>query len=1042
MKILIVDDHPLFLSGLRALFQTEKQLEVCGEASNGKEAIDQVEQLKPDIVIMDINMPGMNGIEATKEILSRAEKTKILALSIHSDKQFVNEMLDAGVVGYLLKDDAPEELVKAIERVYNGDMYLSPGVTRTALSKDESDGEFAIINVQKNKLQRPPVLQDYIIRSRIIDELEGNLVKPLSLISAGAGYGKSIVISQWLEQTRFLHAWISMDEEHNDLRIFLSYLIEAIENVIPGSFKETSLAIKGLELPTFKDLSYILFNDLCDIEEDLILVLDDYHKINDERIHNLLDEWLRFPPPKVHLSIITRHDPPLNLSSLHIAGRITEIRMKELSFTDEEINGLFKQILRIELSDNAVQMLQDKTEGWIIALRLASMVIKSSEDVDQVMQTFEGGRNTFSDYLITEVVSTIPEHIKDQLFDSSILNRFCAELLDEIVHERAEKRQQQIHGKEFILWVRKANMFVINLDLEGKWFRYHHLFQVLLQEQLKKEYSEKEIIDLHLKASHWFEKELFLEEAMYHALTASEYNRAVEIVKTHRLDLLNTGKWQLLNRLYRKLPKSITEVDPELLLVEAYLSFYLADHGKVGIIVEMMEPLMSGIEIGSILHAEYIFFVGYTTMYLKGDPATSLKHFKTALIDIPESASEPRALVELFYPMSSQMAGQYTDAIKWLVKTINRSENFAPIRKNRLLLSMFLTSTAQADLDSVENYYLNGLRIARESKMGDSLGTCLMMSGQLFMRRGEWSMAIRYFEEAVSLKYSVHTRAVIDSMTALIILFSTLGQHVRCQELINELGSFTQELGDYYERFLWSCKIRYHLLIKDMTVVRDLLPKYSPSFVHLVFFIDVPEITYARALILEGSKENLRLAEEELNKLEKMIFAQNNWIHLLEVYALQALLYEKLGDVGKAQEKLVKSVELAEPGGVVAYYIELGKPLENMIKSMPEEFQGRPLVVEINRILTATNLNQTDQISIKPALDVTKEKREKLNVLTQRELEVLKCISEGLRNQEIAEKLFNSEGTIKKHISHMFQKMNVKNRLSLVSKAKEEGILV
>jgi DNA-binding NarL/FixJ family response regulator len=143
MKILIADDHPIFLSGLRSLFENNKKMEVVGEAKNGQEAVSLVKKLKPDIVVMDINMPVMNGIEATKEILSIAASTKVIALSIHSDKQFVKEMLDAGAVGYLLKDDAGSECISAIEKVTNGDMFLSSGVTRAALSKDKEDGELS-----------------------------------------------------------------------------------------------------------------------------------------------------------------------------------------------------------------------------------------------------------------------------------------------------------------------------------------------------------------------------------------------------------------------------------------------------------------------------------------------------------------------------------------------------------------------------------------------------------------------------------------------------------------------------------------------------------------------------------------------------------------------------------------------------------------------------------------------------------------------------------------------------------------------------------
>ena len=229
-KILIVDDHSFTRAGVKAIVETSNSNKVVGESVDGNDAIIKVREKQPDIVIMDINMPGLTGIEATKKILSENSSVKIMALSMHSGDHFVKEMLHAGAVAYLLKDDVPEELLKAIEKVEQGEMFLSSAVTRAALTKRDRSMD---LNILQTKLHRPPIRHDYITRQRIIDTLENNAILPLSIISAGAGFVKSTAVSDWLEKTSYLNTWISLDKEHNDFRTFLFYLIAAIEKIFP-----------------------------------------------------------------------------------------------------------------------------------------------------------------------------------------------------------------------------------------------------------------------------------------------------------------------------------------------------------------------------------------------------------------------------------------------------------------------------------------------------------------------------------------------------------------------------------------------------------------------------------------------------------------------------------------------------------------------------------------------------------------------------------------------------------------------------------------
>jgi DNA-binding NarL/FixJ family response regulator len=129
IKIILADDHRLMREGLRVLLETQPGIEIVAEAENGRETLQLVRKYKPDVVLMDIAMPDLNGIDATRQIVSEFPKIKIIALSMHTNKKFIVEMLTAGASGYLIKDSALEELSKAINTVINNRIYLSPIIT-------------------------------------------------------------------------------------------------------------------------------------------------------------------------------------------------------------------------------------------------------------------------------------------------------------------------------------------------------------------------------------------------------------------------------------------------------------------------------------------------------------------------------------------------------------------------------------------------------------------------------------------------------------------------------------------------------------------------------------------------------------------------------------------------------------------------------------------------------------------------------------------------------------------------------------------------
>lgn len=133
IKIFVADDHKVMREGLRTLIEKEPGMEVVGEAENGRIMLKLVQKLSPDVVITDITMPGLNGIDATRQIISENPSAKVIALSMHSDKHFVVGMLRAGASGYLLKECAFEEIAHAIRTVIVNKTYLSPGIATVVI---------------------------------------------------------------------------------------------------------------------------------------------------------------------------------------------------------------------------------------------------------------------------------------------------------------------------------------------------------------------------------------------------------------------------------------------------------------------------------------------------------------------------------------------------------------------------------------------------------------------------------------------------------------------------------------------------------------------------------------------------------------------------------------------------------------------------------------------------------------------------------------------------------------------------------------------
>lgn len=133
LRILLADDHTVVLQGLRKILEERPDWEVVAEAGDGREAVRQAEEHEPDVAILDITMPLLNGVEATRQIVKRCPSTRVLVLTMHSDEAYVNQVLKAGATGYLLKESADVDLIQAVSAVSQGKSFFSPAIARVML---------------------------------------------------------------------------------------------------------------------------------------------------------------------------------------------------------------------------------------------------------------------------------------------------------------------------------------------------------------------------------------------------------------------------------------------------------------------------------------------------------------------------------------------------------------------------------------------------------------------------------------------------------------------------------------------------------------------------------------------------------------------------------------------------------------------------------------------------------------------------------------------------------------------------------------------
>jgi LuxR family maltose regulon positive regulatory protein len=794
------------------------------------------------------------------------------------------------------------------------------------MEHDVGSGSQALEPILRTKLHRPQLNAELVSRDRLIKVMDHAGEVPLTLVSAPAGYGKSVLAAQWVEQLDNPVAWFSVDASDSELRVFLQYFFAAVDTVSPGACDATRELLAAGSLAPVPVLAGYLLNDL-DAMAPCAIVLDDYHRIEPlSPVHELMIRMLEHPPAQFRLVVASRQDPSFDLPSLRAAHRINEVRLQDLRFTGHETSEFLSATTDISVSDEALAHLEREVEGWAAGLRLVSLALRHVRDADAFLERLTGRLPQVQEYLLREVLAAQAAEVRDRMLASSILDRFCAGVLDAVCEPPDTDDQAGLTAADFMKELSKSNLFTVSLDARREWIRYHNLFQELLVSELQRLRGPDHVAALHLRASQWFEGEGLIDEALKHALAAEDVERAAELIARHRHDALNADQWYVLANWLALIPEATVQRHAELLMARAWI--VLNYHFRVEAVPPLLDEIESllGNEPGNEqVRGELAVSRGYI-FWLMGNGAESLQHLAVALERIPVSHVDFRSNAENVFAQANQMVGRKQQGIRFLDDLLAHPDLPQEMRKTRLLAARVFIHLTAGDLLEAEMANRRLWTVVERGGSAYVRAWTSYVQGLLYLQRCEWEAAVEYLGHSVAQRFIHHARAAVDSMTGLMLAYQALGQKDEAQAALQTLSGYVASLDDpAMESLVVSAEARLAILQGRLGTARRWLEATEPPpGGALLWWIDIPSITRCRAIIAAGSPGGFLKAEAQLKECAEVIEAQHNICQLIRVLTLMATACARQGKTDEALGTLERAVTLARQGDLVLPFVELG----------------------------------------------------------------------------------------------------------------------
>jgi LuxR family maltose regulon positive regulatory protein len=869
-----------------------------------------------------------------------------------------------------------------------------------------------MFTILATKLHVPPLRSGHVSRPRLVAKLNPGPDARITLVSAPAGYGKTTLVAEWLAQSQSTErkvAWLSLDEQDNDPVRFLTHLIAAIRPVNQALGEATLSMMKAPQPPPPEALITALINDIASLPVPFLLILDDYHVIHDLGIHRQVGFLVEHQPPQVHLVIITREDPPLPLPRLRARGQMVEIRQEDLRFSLGECEAFLNQVMGLDVAAPDVAALERRTEGWIAGLQLAGLSMQGREDVPGFIEAFTGSSRFVLDYLMGEVLERQPAEVQDFLLKTSVLGRLTARLCDAVT-----RRDDSLGTLQTL---DQGNLFVVPLDQSRSWYRYHHLFAELLRQHLRSTQADSES-ELHRRACAWFAAEGLLPEAIQHALAAADWDRAADLIGSSSVAMLSGGELTTLLGWLKALPDEVVYRRPALCRDYGWALTLTGQLDAAEGFLRGAEAAVRGDDglLGTILVAQAYH------LRARGDNAGAIERGQRALDLLPQSDPLSRGLVALTLGLAHWSRGNLQEAEKALLEVDRAAQQSS---------NHYARMTALSYLGVIEAIH-GGLRRAGEMcRQAIQLGgqsppvaPAHIELGALLYEWNDLEAAAHHLQIGIELSQRTGNLMILsDGYRTLAMLQQALGEPQAALATLQMADQLTyeHEVTPLTRMRNAACHVQIALAGGDLDSARHWAQQVTAPADASPFF-PLLGLSPARLLLTDGRKAQ---AAEALANLHDAA-SRAGWLSgVVEVRALQAMAADAPAD---ALGFLAGALDRAQPERFVRTFLDKGKPMRLLLERLRSQGgERKEYVLALLAAFGSPGGASTSQPLVEP--------------MSEREMEILRLLADGLSNQEIARRLVISVGTAKSHVHHILGKLNSDSRAQAVAKARGLGLL-
>jgi len=902
-------------------------------------------------------------------------------------------------------------------------------------------------NLLATKVHVPPLHGNLVNRPGLVSRLNEGIARGcrLTIISAPAGYGKSTLLSEWHAQAGLPVAWLSLEKGENSPARFWSYFVAALNTLAPvqqaniGS--EILQATRTLQPGSMEDQITVLINQLSALEGPVCLVLDDMHALSDSQIHQdltFLIEHLPQDAPKLHLVATSRMDPPWPLARWRARRELNELRAIDLRFEYEETRQFLQGALTFKLSPQEVAALQDRTEGWIAGLQMAAFSMQARyksqgpESVSLFIRTFSGSNRFILDYLLDEVFSQQSEEVRAFMYQTSILDQLSAPLCDAVIDKQG--------SQAFLEQLERANLFLIPLDEDQRWYRFHHLFAEFLRKQIKQLCPER-IPLLHQRASDWFAANHMPSEAIRHALAAGDIDRVHQAVSGNALAMVENAELFDVLRNFNDLSNHQFSSNPWLCMAYAWAKAYADPTTGMKELLQKAEHVFDNVQQDSERRhlCSHLAAIRAYLAWTNGEAELALEYVQRAMENLPEEDWAARTHLLNIQGLALQYRGDFLEATQSFEaalvagKKIGRVHELLYTSSNLAYVHLLQGHLREAfSLCQIAVYKTE--EVHQSSQRFPVLAHAYATKSYILIEWNELESAVSLARQAVALAEQWGQADALNyAMSCLSEALGAAGEFAEAFAVNLQAMKVTGTISPWYARISAENEIMLLLAKGDVPAAAK---KYESCFStseednnNKALFMQV-SLLYQQNHFLDVIKRIDKTLDELQQKGWNLL-----WIKLLPIYALSL---QALGREAEAQQALEMCLAAAEPEGYVRMFVERGAPMASLLKGT----QSRGVKVEyITKLLTAFHLPEE---APKPggtgSAPLRSTSANLIEPLSERELEVLRFLNSHLDVPEIASEMMIAPTTLRTHIRNIYLKLDVHGRLEALQKARDLGL--